>query len=161
MLFGVEAVCFNSNWDTFLLFKFLRPFKCFSRPMCCCTVNRLSAATLISQTLQNNTLPLLEITSSSNSVTYCLKLLEVDNFCFGFLHYMEINTAVQKYYSLETNGKITNQKISVMKGKHVDEKHCGFTLQWGNTGFSLVCLSKKNTIVKGKSQIKACRGKSQ
>ena len=99
--------------------------------MCCCTVNILSAATLISQTLQNNTLPSLENTSSPNSVTYCLKRIEVENFCFSILHYMEINTTMQKHYSPETNGKIRNRKIPVMKGKS------GITARGGRVLFFL------------------------
>ena len=61
------SVSFNNNWDTFLLFTFPSACKCF----------------LTSHTLQNNIVPSVENTFSPNCVTYRLKRLAVDTFCFG------------------------------------------------------------------------------
>ena len=126
------SVSFNNNWGTFLLFTFSSARKC-----------------LTSHTLQNNIVPSVENTFSPHCVTYSLKRLEFDTFCFG------ISIALRKYVPHKSQvyyeWPVIKQKIpvSALLGELPNYRACRGDVHWfliywdGHCGFTLRCLGVK------------------
>ena len=129
------SVSFNNNWDTFLLFTFSSARKCF----------------LTSYTLQNNIVPSVENTFSPNCVTYCLKWLQVDTFCFGISIALR-NLCTSQVTSIlwVTSYKTKDSCVSIVGGTPEFQgvwRRCSlhwFLIYWdGHYGFTLRRLGVK------------------